>query len=120
MLLDNFFYLQMPYGMLRNADGTWYVVNREHMPLGWNNTDLKENFHFTEAYRNLPIHTRYTLTDAQIVKILAGAGNIQYDDNGNIKRFYFYHSESNPTSGHWKTYAKIMERMASIQSVGLL
>lgn len=32
MALDDFFRINMPYGMQRNGDGEWFVFNREYKP----------------------------------------------------------------------------------------
>ncbi len=35
MALSDFFRINLPYGMMRNESGEWFVFNREYAPLGF-------------------------------------------------------------------------------------
>ena len=37
MALNNFFKINLPYGIKRNGNGHWAALNREYRPLGGNN-----------------------------------------------------------------------------------
>lgn len=34
-MLENFFRINLPYGMIRNDKNEWMCFNREYMPLGY-------------------------------------------------------------------------------------
>lgn len=109
MALNNFFKINMPYGIMCNNEGRWAAFNREYLPLGQNNP----NQHFTDEDF---IYTDYgKLTD----KFLMG---LAYDEkavnveSGRIKRIFFYNDTSNPsnskTKGYWKEYFSKIERLS--------
>ena len=107
MSLNDFFRINMPYGMKKNPDGKWFLFNREYVPLGWNTKENNESILSDEPYAKFPIHTHYKgLTEKTILKIAIDNSSIRRDDNGNIDLFFLYDDSTNPKDNpsHWKYY----------------
>jgi len=56
-MLSDFFRINLPYGIAKNENGEWMAFNREYLPLGYNDTNLKGLP--GESYTELPVYTRY-------------------------------------------------------------
>jgi len=108
-MLDNFFKVNMPYGMMRNADGAWFTFNREYMPLGWNKADQKSRESAPVVYVKYP-----GLTDQRILSIVPDLKYVQRDPTGQIERFYLYTNSVFPfrSEDNWNTYMKALQRLA--------
>ena len=88
MDFSNFFYINLPYGLQRKKDGSWFAFNRYGLPLGCSNINLQEPLG-EEAYKDYPIASHYNLTEGQL-RELAGSNAIEYDQVGMISRIYLY------------------------------
>lgn len=85
---SNFFYINLPYGLQRKADGSWFAFNRLGLPLGCSDSSLKEPLG-EDAYNSYPIASRYNLTDGEL-RALADNSGTEYDQLGMISRIYLY------------------------------
>ena len=128
MPLNNFFHINLPYGMSKNKDGEWLVFNREYCPLGFN-TRNSESCNRINGRFNLPIYSKYSrLTDATIEKIMGdtnrsyqssrvceNGGSVQYDDAGKINRVFFYNDLTDPVLNPqtWVEYFKKLKAFSS-------
>lgn len=113
MALSNFFRINLPYGIKKNANNEWMAFNREYMPLGWNTTDFKMNIQNDEHYSDKPIYTGYkALTDKKLLEIAGSEKNVRYGEDKKINMIYLYDDKTNPSSSpeYWKYYLdKIMK-----------
>ncbi len=58
-MLSDFFRINLPYGLERNANGEWMAFNREYLPLGFNTKDLRSDFFPEKEVEDSPYYTRY-------------------------------------------------------------
>ena len=120
-MLNNFFRINLPYGLAKNEQGEWVAFNREYMPLGYNNTQFKSKP--IENYGDFPIYTRFKgLTDSFISKLVEDEkGGIQKDENGNIVKFFLYDDGTNPTNSsdsnkqNWSRYFDRLKCLAKLE-----
>lgn len=94
MSLTNFFTINLPYGMEKNANGEWFTFNREYVPLGWNSIEDKD-----KLKKGLHTFTKYKgLTENAILKIVTNPNYIQKNNEGEITTVFFYNDATNPQS----------------------
>lgn len=119
MELLNFFRINFPYGIKKNSDNTWFIFNREYLPIGWNsNKNAESIYSITKPYQNYPIHTKYKgLTDDEILKNIKNKELIKLNNNGEISTVFFYNDSSNPTNikGDWSSYFDIIKFFAKYE-----
>ena len=112
-MLSEFFRINLPYGMKRNDDGSWYAFNREYMPLGWNTIRNKE-----DDFSKLPIHTKYNgLSEKKWKQLLPEESRLEYNDKGEVVTVWFYDDKTNPeiTPKYWEEYFKIIKGLAGMK-----
>lgn len=120
-MLDNFFRINLPYGIGQNKNGEWMAFNREYMPLGYNDYSLKRGGHPRESFNELPIYTSYKgLTEKFLLSLAADESSITRDDKGNIITVYFYKDSSNPVNvkdnkALWESYFDKLKRLSTKQ-----
>lgn len=120
-MLDNFFRINMPYGLKKNSDNTWLVFNREYMPLGWNAISHKKSIHQDMPYSDLPIYTMYESLDEYKLKLIShDEGSIVVGDDGKINLVFLYNDRTNPTnnSKYWETYFEKIKLLGDIKANG--
>ena len=112
MALNNFFSINMPYGMMNNDRGEWAVFNREYMPLGINVHDFKRQEEF--AYVKYP-----KLTTAVLEK-LGYSDEYGVNKEGEGRKIFFYNDSNNPTlnSKNWDLYFKKLKILSNISQSG--
>ena len=122
-MLSDFFSINLPYGISRTEDDEWFAFNREYLPLGWNEMDLKDTFHIEEKDASLPVYTKYNRITEKLLRELAWheEDGIQYDDEGKIKTVWLYNGETNPM-GHdrhkntyWKIYFDKLKKISKLK-----
>lgn len=92
-MLDNFFTINLPYGLVRNDDGSWMPFNREHMPIGFNNQSKPSII--SHSYDEYPYYTKYEgLTDNILLDL---ADEFDKNESGEIVKIYLYNANYNPT-----------------------
>lgn len=100
-MLNNFFTINLPYGLTKGENDTWIPFNREYMPLGYNNT-VKPNI-YSDTYRDIPYNTRYSgLTDIILLDL---AEDFERDESNQITKIYFYSDNTNPTAQNYESDA---------------
>jgi hypothetical protein len=117
MPLSDFFRINLPYGMEKNANNEWFAFNREYVPLGWN---TKDSSFFNEMKTNgeLPIHTKFKgLTDNAISKIITNPDRVQKNKAGEIVTVFFYNDATNPQSKpqYWDDYFAIIKELSKFE-----
>lgn len=117
MSLDDFFRINLPYGLKRNPDDTWFAFNREYVPIGWNSKEKHESIYIPYAFKEFPIHTKYKgLTENKILKIVGNADAIHRDNDGEIVTVHLYNSVTDPISSpeNWKRYSQIIMSLSKL------
>jgi hypothetical protein len=116
MPLTDFFRINLPYGIKKNASGEWFAFNREYVPLGWNTA---ADGHFDEnTYPDYPVYTKYKgLTENAILKIVTNPDRIQRNIAGEIESVFFYNDKTNPriNSQYWNDYFKIIKAFSEFE-----
>lgn len=107
MSLDNFFSINMPYGIKRNNKNEWFSFNREYMPLGWNSKSNQQSIYDEAAFSQFPIHTKYiNISDRDLKQIGGEPDSIHYDSEGKPNMVFLYGDNSNPVyvANCWDKY----------------
>ena len=111
MSLTNFLMINLPYGMQRQGNNSWFVFNREYKPLGYNTGE-----HVT--YETIPIATEYKQLGPKTLLKLRGPGtDIDYGADGEIERIWFYDDGTVPTSHnrYWQSYMDRLQLLARLK-----
>jgi len=107
----------MPYGMKKNNSGTWYVFNREYMPVGWNTKETGLN-----DFSNLPIHTEYKGLKKDTLLKIFGEEGCHLNKDGHFDMVFFYNDATNPvnvstgSSQLFADYFKKIEALSKLKS----
>lgn len=102
-MLNNFFRINMPYGITRNEKGEWSAFNREYMPLGYNDSRLKGNI--IKEFGELPIWTKYkALHEKTLLSLAIHPEAIKRDEDGKINQVWFYNDGTNPVATEKKEH----------------
>lgn len=115
MALNNFFRINLPYGIKRDLNGHWAAFNREYKPLG-NNDSFK---HSTgEEF----IHTNYgKLSDRLLIDLADDATAVQTDENNEITKVFLYDDGTNPSNNLkneielWDKYFKKLKLLSKLR-----
>ncbi len=121
-MLDNFFRINMPYGIAKNGKGEWMAFNREYLPLGYHDQELKGSPGI--SYLELPVYTNYKRVTEKLLLELAGNENaLQRDENGDITKVFLYNDGTNPVNqtAHkknlWDQYFKKLQRLSKLSAI---
>jgi len=108
-MLNNFFTINLPYGIAKTESGEWMAFNREHLPLGFCDETLKGIPGF--SYTNIPVYCKYkNISKAELKKLAASENQILKNESGEIVKLFFYDSATNPANQSedvprlWKRY----------------
>lgn len=105
-MLNNFFRINLPYGIAKNENNEWMAFNREYMPLGFNDLNFKE--HPVYSYKDNPIYTRYKrLTEAFLIDLAGGEKWLSRNDSGE--------KVSNSKDQLWDNYFKKIQKLSKIE-----
>lgn len=96
MPLNNFFSINMPYGMFKNEEGEWAVFNREYKPLGIRDKKSNVDIFLGKNIDDYPVFTKYRSLGEKTLLKLAEGGSVHRNDNGEINQIYFYRDVTNP------------------------
>jgi hypothetical protein len=119
MALNDFFRINMPYGINRNSKGEWFAFNREYMPLGWNSTEHQKSIFEDDVYSASPIYTKYKgLTESRLWKLGGTEDSLNFDEFGKIERVFLYNDRTNPQSNprFWNDYFEKIKLLSSFQA----
>ncbi len=119
-MLNNFFRINLPYGIARNAKGEWMAFNREYRPIGFNDSSEKGNP--GSSYLKLNVYSNYGVISEQILLDLAEIESaIQRNDTGEIIKVFFYDDGTNPVNQSndtlklWEAYFSKLKRLSKIK-----
>ncbi|HEA21085.1 MAG TPA: hypothetical protein ENH87_09210 [Pricia antarctica] len=115
--MNNFFKINLPYGIKRNDNGHWTAFNREYRPLG-------ENDFMKHVPWSAFIYTDYgRLSDRFLMDLADGPTSVQLDENNDIVRVFFYDDATNPAnhlraeSRLWENYFEKLKKLAMLKRV---
>ncbi|MDO9553306.1 hypothetical protein [Rhodonellum sp.] len=118
-MLNNFFRINLPYGIAPNENGEWMAFNREYMPLGYNSMVYKKQP--GKSYQEHPIYTKYKgLTENFLLSIVDDPNDIKKDNDGKIRYVFLYNDSTNPTNqsgkikDSWKSYFLKLEKLSQL------
>ncbi|MGD1947305.1 MAG: hypothetical protein ACFB0A_13825 [Croceivirga sp.] len=116
MSLNNFFRINLPYGIKRNEKGEWAAFNREYKPLG-------ENDYMKHVPDEDFIFTNYgELSDRFLMEIADSPTAIQMDDDNVITKVFLYDDSTNPInhgeydSELWNKYFEKLRWLSNAKS----
>lgn len=119
-MLSDFFRINLPYGIARNINGEWMAFNREYLPLGYNDINLKGMPGL--SYLDLPVYTKYKkVPEKLLVELADDDTSIQRDNDGLISRVFLYDDGTNPTNIQsknrdlWLRYFNKLEKLSGLQ-----
>ncbi len=117
-MLNNFFRINMPYGIIRNDQGEWTTFNREYLPLGFNDTSYKDRL--PKAMEGYPIWTKYkALHEKTLIRLAWNDSGIRRGEDGKINQIWLYNDGSNPSATnkkeHWDAYFEKIKRLSQFQ-----
>jgi len=107
-MLNDFFRINLPYGLARNNNNEWCPFNREYMPLGFKYIYTRyrvpcsnSGFKAPVCFEELPVFTKYkNISDKILLQI---SDTVEYDNEGKICRIFLYKDSTNPmNSSHDK------------------
>ena len=122
-MLNNFFKINLPYGMIKNENGEWACFNREYVKLGTKSSqsDLED--------KNL-VFTKYKgITSALLMSFANNDEDAVQKKEGEIFRVFFYNDFTNPCNGNhskkeqklfFDMYFKKLENLSSLERSGEL
>jgi len=121
-MLNNFFRINLPYGIAKSEDGKWMAFNREYMPLGFNDQKYKE--HPGHSYKDIPIYTKYKrLTDNFLTKLVGDEKFIARNSDGEITKVFFYDDATNPVNNTkselWESYFNKIQKLARFERIDI-
>lgn len=113
MPLDNFFRINLPYGLQKDNEDRWTVFNREYLPLS--NIDVHTEFveDETEKY----VFTKYSgMTENFLLKI---AARLNRDSSGNLDKIWLYSDADDPlqhnTKENWNKYFEKLKAISVLK-----
>jgi hypothetical protein len=121
-MLNDFFRINLPYGIGCNKNGEWMAFNREYMPLGYNDLTYKRGGHPRDSFNEFPIYTRYEWpTDKFLLSLADNEECITRDKEGKIITVYFYSDKTvpailNDNDDLWIKYFDKIKKLSQIQN----
>ncbi len=108
-MLNNFFRINLPYGIAKTESCDWMAFNWEYFPLGFCDETLKGMPGL--SYTNIPVYCRYkNISEKELEKLAASRNQILRNESGEIVRLFLYDSATNPANQpqdnpkNWKKY----------------
>lgn len=118
-MLNDFFRINLPYGIARNENGGWMVFNREYMPLGYNNVEHKGNPGL--SFLDIPIYTRYKrLTEKLLIELAYGEHGVMRNEKNEIVKVFLYNDGTNPQNQStdkkilWDNYFEKLKKLSKL------
>lgn len=117
-MLDKFFKVNLPYGLIKNDKNEWAVFNREYQPLGFT---IREHESVTQgSFDHLPIRAKYNrLTEKVLLEIAFDTERgIHRNEEGEIYQVYLYNDGTNPVNIDedklWDDYFKRLKKLSKL------
>lgn len=108
-MLNNFFRINLPYGIACNNNDEWMAFNREYLPLGYNDEAFCGDP--GQTFSELPIYTKYEKLSLKFLMELAESEDrIGRDESGKIVKVFLYNDGTNPTNSYNDNTSKLWDR----------
>lgn len=120
MALNDFFRINMPYGIVKNSKGEWTAFNREYAPIGWNEKYTGQSIDIDDSYSDIPIRTKYkNATETILKQLIDNESAEEYDSNGDLRKIYLYGDGTNPLNNaeHWNTYLDKIKILSQLRTI---
>jgi hypothetical protein len=122
-MINDFFRINLPYGIGCNKNGEWMAFNREYMPLGYNDISLKRGGHPRDSFNELPIYTKYRkFTDKFLLSLADDEKSITRDADGKIVTVYLYSDKTVPVTlkndiNLWNRYFDKIRKLSELEQI---
>lgn len=117
-MLDKFFKVNLPYGLIKNDKNEWAVFNREYQPLGFT---IREHESVPQgSFDHLPIRAKYNrLTEKFLLEIAFDSDKGVYrNEQGEIYQIFLYNDGTNPVNLDddklWDDYFKRLKKLSKL------
>lgn len=117
-MLDKFFKVNLPYGLIKNDKNEWAVFNREYQPLGFT---IREHESVPQgSFDHLPIRAKYNrLTEKVLLEIAFDSDKGVYrNEQGEIYQIFLYNDGTNPVNLDedklWDDYFKRLKKLSKL------
>jgi hypothetical protein len=120
-MINDFFRINLPYGIGCNKNGEWMAFNREYMPLGYNDITLNRGGHPRDSFNEFPIYTKYKrFTDKFLLSLADDEKSITRDDSGKIVTVYLYSDKTVPATQKdeddlWNKYFDKLRKLSKLE-----
>ena len=115
MALDNFFKINLPYGVRGSKKKGWFAFNREYKPLGFNKCSLGDQV----KYDDYPIFTKYKRMNSSIIKKISEMEGSIVQESEDETVLFLYDDGNNPSNTgkerDWKLYFKKLKMLATLK-----
>ena len=118
MSLNDFFDINLPYGMKKTGKDEWIVFNREYVPIGWNGKPLNSVIGNHNGFNDIPIKTKYkSFTEHKIESIIKDENFIHRNENNEILEIFFYNDKTNPKISDlcWNDYFNKLKELSKLE-----
>ena len=119
-MLQDFFRINLPYGIARNVNGEWMAFNREYMPLGYNDILFKGTPGY--SFLDMPIYTKYrNVTKKLLLELACNKTSIDQYEQNEIIVIYLYDDSTNPLNHAsnkkelWDIYFEKLKKLARLE-----
>jgi len=119
-MLSDFFRINLPYGIAKNENGEWMAFNREYLPLGYNDLNMKGMP--GESYLDIPVYTNYkAITEKLLIELAGNEKYIQRNENRIITKVFLYNDGTNPMNQKtekkdlWDIYFQKIQKLSRLR-----
>lgn len=114
-MLSDFFRINLPYGLAKNDKGEWFAFNREYLPIGFNDLNLKKSDFF-----DYPIYTKYkNISEKVLSNVAISEKSIRRNEKGEIDKIWLYDDSTNPLSidkkEAWENYFNKLKKLSKLK-----
>ena len=119
MALNDFFRINLPYGIQHNEDGSWYAFNREYVPIGFGEQIFAFQLNKKKQFPEIPIDVHYKEFDTLLLNdLLKFKGTaVHLNNDGSIDKIFLYNDATNPKSNPnmWTDYWKKLQLLCNLK-----
>jgi hypothetical protein len=113
-MLSDFFRINLPYCFEKVEGDKWRCLNREYLPLGFNNRD-----DFYTKFPDLPISTSYSKLTEKFLLSIVDESFVQRNSEGHIEKIFLYNDGSSPMNSKdksaWNDYFDKLKKLSKLE-----
>lgn len=115
MSLNNFFRINLPYGIFKDTQDNWTCFNRSSQPLSSNTDSFEFRVDESEKYT----FTKYSgITEKLLIEL--AEDNFKRDASGKINKIWLYSDTNDPlqhnTKQNWDKYFEKLKKLSSLKT----